>query len=244
MSAGVLLAQLVALRAAPAPTSSAPPPLLSPVAVLQRYATALRKIHEPPIFTVDYTLDQTGSRTLAQTHRVFRGGSNERDETLSVDGRPLSPPKIRIFLGRRNRYAIAALAPRVSDYNFVFVGPRKNAHHSDYFFRLVPKQLRSFSITGVIIDGVRFLPSAIAFATNKNNGSGLISYGRSAAWWVPYFASARATVANTTAVERLSFYTYRYPPSLPPSTFSQRRSRPVAVPHPHPLPKPTPLLLP
>ncbi len=243
MSAVILLAQMLALRAAPTPVPSPAPALLSPVVVLQRFALALRKIGEPPIMTVDYTLDQTGSRTLAQTHRVFRGGNNERDETLSVDGRPLSPPKIRIFLGRRNRYSVGALAPRVTDYNFIFVGSRKNAHHNDYVFRLAPKATRPFNITGVVIDGVRFLPSSIAFATSKNSGSGIISFARSAAWWVPYFASARAIVGNTTAAERLSFYTYRFPPSLPPSTFSQRRSRPIA-PRPRVLPTPAPSLLP
>jgi hypothetical protein len=200
-------------------------PALKPDVVLKRYVTALAKVREPRVMTFDYTLDQSGARTLAQTHRVYRSGGDERDETLTVDGKRLSPPKIRIFLGRRNRYTIGALAPRLADYAFTYVGPHKNAHHFDYVFRLVPKTPRAFTVTDVTIDGVRFLPSEIAFTTGPSDGSGSIEFGVNAAWWVPYTASARASIADVIASEKLAFYTYRFPPNLPPSTFGHARDR-------------------
>ena len=207
-------------------------PELKPAAVLQRYAKALIKLREPRVITFDYTLDQTGMRTLAQTHRVFRSGANERDETLTVDGKTLTPPKVRIFLGRRNRYTVGALAPRLADYEFSFIGPLKNAHHFDYVFRLAPKVARPFTVTQVTLDGVRFLPSSIVFETYPRAGSGSITFGSNAAWWVPYVAAARATLNETIATERLAFYTYRFPPTLPPSTFAQRRQPLPAPPKP------------
>jgi hypothetical protein len=201
----------------------------SPSVVLERYAAALKKTQEPQVITFDYTLEQTGTRTLSQTHRVFRSGNNERDETLTVDGKRLSPPKVRIFRGRRNRYTLALLAPRQTDYVFRFAGTQEDGHHLDYIFRLTPKSERSFAVTDVTIDGVRFLPLAIDFATGANDGAGSIAFGSNARWWVPYAATARASLAAELATERLTFYTYRFPHSLPPSTFTQaRRIAPIA----------------
>lgn len=250
MTAALVLAQLLAIRigavAPPAQTVPAAvqgPVQLSASSVLQRYAAALAKVKEPRVLTFDYTLEQTGLRTLAQTHRIYRNASDERDETLTVDGKRLTPPKVRIFRGRRNRYAISTLAPRPADYDFFFVGPRKNAHHFDYVFRLTPRLPRAFMLTDVTIDGVRFLPSEIAFATLASEGSGTITFGRNATWWVPYIATARATIANASAAEKLSFYTYRFPPALPRSTFTKARRparglMPIA-PAPKPVAAPT-----
>ena len=196
---------------------------LPPAAVLQRYETALLKVREPQTFTFDYKLEQTGLRTASQTHRVFRSGNDERDETLTVDGKRLSPPKVRIFRGRRNRYTIATLAPRPAEYKFSYVGSRKDGHHVDYLFRLTPIAVRPFAVTEVTIDGVRFLPLSIGFATGLNEGAGTITFGSNARWWVPYAATARATLADSTATERLTFYTYRFPLTLPSSTFTQAR---------------------
>ncbi len=230
-----LSAWLVFLAAAapavPAASSTAAPSetqfaQLAPAAVLAHYTAALHKLKEPHVFTFDYTLEQTGARTLEQTHRVFRSGSNERDETLTVDGKRLSPPTVRVFRGRRNRYTVSGLAPRPGDYAFSYVGSRRDGHHVDYLFHLTPKAVRPFAVTDVTIDGVRFLPLSIDFKTSLKTGAGSITFGGNARWWVPYVATARARVADDVAAERLTFYTYRFPPALPESTFAVAR-RPV-----------------
>jgi hypothetical protein len=215
-----LLAQIIAGPLAPAAPGV---PELPPAAVLAHYEAALQKLGEPRVLTFDYTIEQTGLRTALQTHRVFRSGSDERDETLTVDGKRLSPPKVRIFRGRRNRYTISALAPRPADYTFAYLGPRKDGHHLDYLFRLTPNVVRPFAVTDIAIDGVRFLPLSIGFATATNQGAGTITFGLNARWWVPYVATARATMAAALATEKLTFYTYRFPPMLPASTFTQAR---------------------
>ncbi len=212
---------VIGARPAAAPAASPSPAGLSPATVLARYAKALTTLREPRVITFDYTLAQTGLRTLAQTHRVFRAGNDERDETLTVDSKALIPPKVRIFRGRRNRYTVARLAPRVADYGFTFVGTVKDAHHLDYVFTLAPHAARPFRVTAMRIDGVRFLPLSIDFVTSANDGAGSITFGSDARWWVPFAATARATVASDVAEERLTFYTYRFPSTLPPSTFTQ-----------------------
>jgi hypothetical protein len=220
------LAQILAGPAAPAAPAA---PELSPAAVLARYEAALRKVGEPRVITFDYTIEQTGLRTALQTHRVFRSGNDERDETLTVDGKRLSPPKVRVFRGRRNRYTIGALAPRAADYTFAYIGPRKDGHHLDYLFRLTPNVVRPFGVTEIAIDGVRFLPLSIGFATASNQGAGTITFGLNSRWWVPYVATARAAVAAALATEKLTFYTYRFPPTLPASTFTQAHRPAVRV---------------
>jgi hypothetical protein len=234
----VWLAQIIAGPVAPGASAL---PELPPPAVIERYEAALKKVREPHVITFDYTIEQTGLRTALQTHRVFRSGTDERDETLTVDGKRLSPPKVRIFRGRRNRYTIAALAPRPGEYKFAYVGSRKDGRHVDYLFRLTPTAVRPFAVTDIAIDGVRFLPLSIGFAAGLNEGAGTITFGSNAKWWVPYVATARATIADAPATERLTFYTYRFPLTLPESTFTQAhratpRARPVPLVPPVPAP--------
>jgi hypothetical protein len=235
----IWLAQIIAGPVVPAGAPAFPE--LPATAVLQRYEAALRKVREPPVITFDYKLEQTGLRNALQTHRVFRSGNDERDETLTVDGKRLSPPKVRVFRSRRNRYTIVALAPRAAEYKFVYVESRKDGHHVDYLFRLTSNAVRPFAETDVVIDGVRFLPLSIGFATGLNEGAGTITFGSNAHWWVPYVATARATVADAMATERLTFYTYRFPLTLPESTFTQAHR---AAPRGRPLPLPAPKLAP
>jgi len=241
----VWLAQIIAGPVAPG--AAAATSELSPPAVIERYEAALKKVREPPVITFDYKLEQTGLRTALQTHRVFRSGNDERDETLTVDGKRLSPPKVRIFRGRRNRYTIETLAPHPAEYKFAYRGSRKDGHHVDYLFRLTPTAVRPFAVTDVAIDGVRFLPLSIGFATGLNEGAGTITFGSNARWWVPYVATARATIADAPATERLTFYTYRFPLTLPESTFTQAhraapraRSAPLVPPVPAPAVPQTP----
>jgi hypothetical protein len=236
------LAQIVA-----GPVSPEPYPQLAPSAVLRRYAEAMHALKEPSVISFDYTLEQTGPRTLSQTHRVFRSGNIERDETLTSNGQRLTRPIVRIFRGRRNRYTVRLLAPRAADYDFAFVGPLHDGRHLDYVFRVTPKHVMQFKVTNVTIDGLRFLPVSIDFATALSDGSGSIAFGSNARWWVPYVATARAMVADDLATEKLTFYTYRFPPSLPPSTFTQAHR--VVLPHvlpdvpaeAEPTPTPTPV---
>lgn len=206
---------------------------LAPDAVLVRYQTALASVRDPHVFTVEYTLEQTGTRVLDQRHRIFRSGGNERDETLAVNGKASLTPVVRIFRGRPYRYAVSRLAPRPGAYDFAYLGPHKAGKHVDYVFRLIPKNpSQAFALTDVTIDGVTFLPSSISFATGAHAGSGSVTFTKSERWWVATGATASARVPGGVAHERLTFSRWRFPTALPASTFAL----------PRPLPSPPPIL--
>lgn len=227
-----LLAAVLLLAAAPAgPAAEATPylPELSTTEVLEEYADALAAYKSPRILTFEYSLVQSGVKTTDSTHRVFRSGTDERDELLSVDGKRLSPPTVRIFRGRGNRYALEVLVPKTTSYTFRYLGPRKNAHHSDYVFATTPKVPGAFRVTNVTIDGVTFLPNAITFVTSAHKGRGSIAFAHIERYVVPVTADASAAVAKLSSTERISFSHYRFPAALPPSTFF--------VPRPLPTPK-------
>ncbi|HZO93947.1 MAG TPA: hypothetical protein VFB22_09245 [Candidatus Baltobacteraceae bacterium] len=216
---------MIALVAAAA-VASAP---LTPDAVLARYRAALATLSEPRVFAFEYTMVQTGTRVLEQSHRVFRSGGDERDETLAVNGTRSTEPVIRIFRGRPYRYRVAALAPRPDAYDFTYAGPHRDGHHLDYVFRLAPKVAsRGFTFTQVTIDGLAFLPASVAFATAQHGGRGSVSFRKAGKWWVVSGATASARVAGGTAHEEIAFVRWRFPASLPASTFSLPRPLPPA----------------
>jgi hypothetical protein len=229
IAAVVVIALRAAATAAALATASPAPAPLGPAEVLARYAAALHALHEPTTFTVDYTLEQTGTRSLDQTHRIFRRGDNERDEILAVNGTRATTPSVRIFRGHANRYAVARLAPTPAAYAFTYLAPRKTGHHLDYVFGLVSKGSGDFALTQITIDGVTFLPSALVFKTFANAGRGTITFGKNGPWWVVIGATASARVAGGTAHERLTFANWRFPSSLPASTFGVARATPDAL---------------
>jgi hypothetical protein len=210
----LLLAVVVLAAAQPAGA-------LPPEVVLVRYVRALETVPVPRTISFQYTVEQLGGRDIEQTHRIFRSGNDERDETLDVDGRKLDPPQIRIFRGRRDRYVLTNIAPRAEAYDFTYVGLHAVGPRLEYVFRTAAKQPGSFAVTEVTIDGTRFLPVAVAFATSQDGtiGSGSITYGPSGKYWVPLVASASVNSADRGGRERIVFGSYDFPPSLPPETF-------------------------
>ncbi len=201
--------------------------------MLARYSAALAALREPRVFTLEYTLEQTGPRTLEQAHRIFRTGRDERDETIAVNGTRATRPQIRIFRGRPYRYTVAALAPKPAQYDFAYAGTRRDGHHLDYVFRLRAKQPGAFRLTEVAVDGLSFLPGTVAFATRDHGGSGSVSFGKQVKWWVASAATAAARApGGGVEHERLTFSRWRFPPSLPASTFSVPRALPSPPPSP------------
>jgi hypothetical protein len=195
-------------------------------AILARYAEALVVMHTPPVMTFEFSVDQTGAREIQQYHRVFRSGAQQRDELLAVDGKKLDPPKVHVFQ-RRDRYRVEALAPRAAKYTFRYIGSVRSGRHSDPVFKTVPLVPGAPSVVSQVqIDGVNYLPVSISFTTAARKGSGVVTYGRVGKYWLPLTATAKATYAKLGIVEKITFSHYRFPPSLPPATFT--RPRPLA----------------
>jgi len=221
----VVLAAALAIRALALPTAPPDVPPL-PGTILARYAEALATYRTPAVLSFEYAIDQTGARSIQQTHRIFRDADAQRDELLSADGKRLDPPSIHIFLGRRNRYTVEALAPRASAYAFRYVGSVHDGRHVDYVFATTPFVPRASTVTAVTIDGVRFLPDAIRFSTSAHGGTGVVTFGAVQKYWMPLTASAQTNDLKLTAQERILFSRYRFPIALAASTFSTPKPLP------------------
>jgi hypothetical protein len=206
------------------------PPL--PSVVIERYGAALAANHTPEVLSFDYTVEETGPRGSRQTHRVFRSGSSERDELLSVDGKPLTPSGVQIFLGHRNRYALELLAPSPSAYALHYLTSVRDGRHMDQVFAATPLEGGAFVVKQVTIDGISYLPTSIAFVTTAHNGSGTLTFGRVQQYWMVQSANASGTYGKIVAQERITFGRYRFPSSLPPSTFLTPRPLPSFRPAP------------
>lgn len=222
----------------------------APEAVLHDYALALAALRRPKASSFVYTVSQLGLHDMEQTHRVYLGGLDERDETLVVDGYTLKAPEVRVLRHRTSRYDVATVAPRPAQYVFAYDGLTKVAGSYAYRFRTVANSPRAFEVVAIELDGRTALPTLVRFkiAGRGARGAGTLRYGRSDAQWVVREASVTAKLANgTTARERIVWSNYRFYDALPKSTFDARRveatpspsARP-AMPLPGALPTPTP----
>lgn len=228
-----MIALLAAAAVATATPATSPAP--APAVVVAKYVAALAALKEPRVFSVEYTIEQTGTRALEQTHRIFRSGADERDETIAVNGTRPVTPVVRIFRRRPYRYTVRALAPKPAAYDFRYAGPHKTGKHVDYVFDLTPKKSApAFAFTQVTIDGLTFLPAAVTFATGQHAGRGEVTFAKADRWWVARSAAAQANVPGGVTREHLTFSRWRFPATLPQSTFAA----------PRPLPSPPPDVVP
>jgi hypothetical protein len=199
--------------------------------VLQRYALALTRVVSPKVVVYSYTVSQVGPSNIEQRHRIYRSGTSVRDETLAVDGIALRHKAVR-FSQREERYTVGRFAPSASAYELLFLGTSKDGHHLDYVYEATPLHRGgSVSIDRLTIDGANYLPRAVRFHSAGTGvaGDGEIEFASFGKYWLPVAASASALIGTKLARERIVWGEYRFPESLPPSTFQT----------PKPLPRPS-----
>lgn len=194
--------------------------LLDSQVVLQRYELELASLKTPPALIFNYAVSQEGGVTIEQRHTIYRSGLNVRDETTTVNGETLKPKVVRIAQ-RPDRYDVTKLAPRADAYTMLFLRVVRDGTHMDYEYEATPLRAGAFAATRVVIDGLSFLPKTIGFRTAgaSATGTGELQFARSQGYWVPIAATVTASVNGKPARERISWSGYRFPPSLPPSTF-------------------------
>lgn len=225
-----VLAAAVSSVAAASPPSS--PVQLDSQLVLQRYALAVEAVLPPKNVVFTYAVSQLGPSNIEQRHRIYRSGADVRDETLAVDGVALTRKSVRVSR-REDRYAIARLAPRTGAYQMLFLRPVKDGDHLDYVYEATPIVRQSGpAIDGVTIDGLRFLPRLVHFRTVAGDaaGTGEVRYAPFGPYWMPVSATVAARVGGKPAREHISWGDYRFPESLPASTFAARRTLPSESP--------------
>jgi hypothetical protein len=200
--------------------------------VLQHYALAVAKVAPPKVVVYSYTVSQVGATNIEQHHRVYRSGTHVRDETISIDGMPLRRKVVR-FSHREDRYAVTRFAPHADAYQLLFLGTTKDGHHFDYVYEATPLNRTSDAwIDRVMIDGNKFLPRVVHFHSNALDvrGSGNIEFGPIGKYWMPIVATAMAAVKGKPAHELIMWSDYRFPASLPSSTFQPPQPLPQATP--------------
>ncbi len=186
-----------------------------------RYFAHIATVVAPKAVIFQYAVSQSGTNSIEQTHRIYRAAGKQRDETLAVDGVALKPVQIR-FSHYHDRYAITALAPRAALYTFLLLRARRVAHHFEYTYSAIPLvRISSFTVTSFTIDGSSYLPSAIHFHSSNASatGVGAVMYAKSGAYWMPTQAVVNARIGRKPARERIAWSQYRFPTSMPKSTF-------------------------
>lgn len=199
--------------------------------VLQRYALAIDTLAAPKAVIFTYTVSQAGPSNLEQRHVIYRSGTDVRDETLAVDGVALARKIVRIAR-REDRYDVTRLAPKAAAYELLFLRTIKDGKHTDYEYEASPL-LRSLSapIDHVTIDGRTFLPRDVQFTTTGPDAQGRahVEYAAFGKYWMPVMAEVTAVVSGKPARERIVWSDYRFPQSLPESTFVAPRPLPHAT---------------
>jgi len=209
-------------------------PALDSQYVLQRYALALAALAAPKAVIYSYSVSQAGPSNIEARHEIYRSGTDVRDETLSVDGIPLSRKVVRIS-HRPERYGVDRFAPRTEAYELLFLGTARDGHHLDYVYEATPLDKSAGAwIDRVVIDGVRFLPRIVHFHTAGADaaGSATIEFAPFGRYWMPVTVEATARVKGKPARERITWSEYRFPQSLPPSTFEAPEPLPQTTPAP------------
>jgi hypothetical protein len=198
--------------------------------VLAQYALALKAASTPKVVVFSYTVSQVGPSNIEQHHRIYRSGLNVRDDTLSVDGITLLRKVARISR-YEDRYAIDRFSPSTGSYELLFLGTVKDGRHLDYVYEATPLNRSSGTwIDRLTIDGTNFLPRVVRFhsAGAGVEGSGEVEFGPFGNYWMPVLADATAQVGGKPARERIAWSDYRFPQSLPPSTFQAPQPLPHA----------------
>ncbi len=199
--------------------------------VLQRYVLAVANVVTPKVVVYSYTVSQVGPSNIEQRHRVYRSGTSVRDETVWVDGMTLRRKIVR-FSHRADRYAVSRFAPRPETYQLLFLGTTRDGRHLDYVYDATPLSRPSGAwIDRLTIDGQNFLPRAVHFHTSGDDaqGTGNIEFAPFGKYWMPIAAVAQARVKGKPARELITWSDYRFPSSLPPSTFQPPEPLPHAT---------------
>ncbi|HEV3195179.1 MAG TPA: hypothetical protein VGZ06_03500 [Candidatus Cybelea sp.] len=199
--------------------------------VLQRYALAIQAVAVPKVVVYSYTVSQVGPSNIEQRHRVYRSGTEVRDETVWIDGMELRRKIVR-FSHREDRYAVAHFAPRPDSYQLLFLGATKDGRHMDYVYEATPLSRASGAwVDRLTIDGENFLPRAVHFHTSGSDaqGSGNVEFASFGKYWMPVLAVAQARVKGKPARELIAWSDYRFPARLPPSTFQPPEPLPHAT---------------
>ncbi|MBC5825662.1 MAG: hypothetical protein GIW99_04270 [Candidatus Eremiobacteraeota bacterium] len=232
-----LLAAVPQARAADAPARLTVRP---PAAALSEYRLAIAHLPRPPNMVFQYAQTRSGPvRVVTEQHRVYRNlVGKERNETISFNGVPIAPVIVRIFSRSPWPYFPDRFFVSGELYNAQFRGMTGRNRQRAYSFALARPTPADFSLTGLQIDALRYLPVRETFDVTAGNcsGPGWIAFGPVAKYWLPREIAVTCTSRNLPGTglqtpaavrfrESLRFSGWQFPPTVPSQVFGAAPQR-------------------
>jgi hypothetical protein len=194
-------------------------------AAYDAYQTAVAGRRPLGDFVVEYSENRIGpARAILEDHRLYRSADGrERNETIAVNGLSVVPAIVRFSTSAAWPYDVQQFLVDPDDYNVLYLGTSIVDGRHVLAFSAVRTTTGDFSITGLFLDPVRYLPVHETFDVQGVDcrGSGAVSFGPDMGRWIPLSASVACSVAASGATfrESIKFSNYQFPASLPPEVF-------------------------
>lgn len=223
---------VLALAAAAVPAFASAQTLPSPDPVLVRYKSALGRLPQIANIVFQYSESRSGpTRALEEEHRVYRrSDGEERNETIGVNGAAVVPAIVRYATKPVWPYDVRAFVVDPADYNVLATGRTIVTGKRAYGYSTVRVAPTDFSVTGLYLDVVRYLPLRMTFEVTGGgcSGKGSIDFGPVGVQWLPTSANVSCSVAQGagTFKESVTFTDYAFPVTLPPDVFEAAPATP------------------
>ncbi len=213
--------------------------LIAPPDALSDYRFALSRLPRPQNMVFRYAQTRSGpTRVVTEQHLVyFNSRGPERNETTSFNGVSIVPVIVRIFSRAPWPYWADRFAASGEVYNADFNGLGIVSRRHVYSFRLSRPTPADFTLTGLEIDSVRYLPVRETFdvKTPGCSGAGWISFTAAARYWLPEAVSVDCTPPGGGAQpaasagggpikfrESLRFFGWQFPAIIPAQVFGPK----------------------
>ena len=199
--------------------------------IFDSYRAALASRKTPANMEFMYTVTRSGpQRIVTEQHRVYWTASGlERNDTISINGTDLVPPRSRMLHRTEWPYDPGQFEVSTDDYSTVVTGLSVIANRKAYVLKLARSAQADFVVTSLYVDAKTRLPLRQAFnvAGADCQGSGSIDFMPVGIYWLPSFVSVICTGTAQGAApppvfkEAIRFSGYSFPAAIPPDVFGQ-----------------------
>lgn len=203
-------------------------------AVFDSYRVAMAARKTPDNMEFLYTVTRSGpQRIVTEQHRVYWTASGlERNDTISVNGTDLVPPRSLMLHRSDWPYDPGQFEVSPDDYSAALAGVTVLANRKAYVLKLVRSAQADFTVTTLYVDAKTRLPLRQDFVVTGADcqGSGGIEFLPAGGYWLPSFVSVVCTGAAQGAVaapvfkEAIRFSNYSFPAAIPPDVFGKTPS--------------------
>ena len=199
--------------------------------IYESYRTALAARVTPENMEFLYTVTRSGSqRIVTEQHRVYWTAAGlERNDTISINGTNLVPPRSKMLHRSEWPYDVGQFAVSSDDYTAEYSGKTIVGNRQAFVLKLTRATPADFTMKALYVDAITRLPLRQTFTVNGGDcqGDGVIEFLPAGGHWLPSFVSVICTAngqsasAATVYKEAIRFSGYRFPAAIPPDVFGQ-----------------------